>query len=258
MPDESPSQPQTVVNVHLDNTNTSQATAVAEASAGEKPARPPLPADPVPKFIGKAYRAFALGWAIGAHRVYLGRPVFNWLFFLYLTPLVVFVAGIGNGAGASAAALLGLGTLLTVVGIEAINIPDWVRRHNRALWAAGLRPDPLSCDSAAAGVDAPLPSPQAAGAVVLSRLRGPTNDILRTRLLRAAHRGDGRLTVTQAVMETGESWAKVERALRKMVKKGYIDVDNAPDSGVVVYLFPELVGRPALADPDLPDEQASA
>lgn len=256
MPDESPSQPQTVVNVHLDNTNTSQATAVAEASADEKPAPPALPADPVPKFIGKAYRAFALGWAIGAHRVYLGRPVFNWLFCLYLAPLVVFAASVGNGAGAGVAALLGVGALLIVVGIEAITIPDWVRRHNRALWAAGLPTG--SRDFAAAGVGDPPPSSQAAGPAVLSRLRGPTNDILRTRLLRAAHRGDGRLTVTQAVMETGESWAKVERALRKMVKKGYIDVDNAPDSGVVVYLFPELVGRPALADPGLPDEQAPA
>lgn len=248
MPDESPSQPQTVVNVHLDNTNTSQATAVAEASDGEKPAPPALPADPVPKFIGKAYGALALGWAVGAHRVYLGRPFFGWLFCVYLAPLVVFaVAANDNGVGTVEAALWGVGVLLIVVGIDAITIPDWVRRHNRALWAAGLRPDPLSRDSAAVG-----------GAAVLSRLRGGTDDILRTRLLRAAHRGDGRLTVTQAVMETGETWGKVERALRKMVKKGYIDVDNAPDSGVVVYLFPELVGRPAPADLDPAGEQDPA
>lgn len=258
MPDESPSQPQTVVNVHLDNTNTSQATAVAEASAGEKPAPPPLPADPVPKFIGKAYRALALGWFVGAHRVYLGRPVVFWLCCLWLAPLLVIGLAAGEGAGLGTAILLGVGTLLTVVGLDAITIPDWVRRHNRALWAAGLRSDLLSRDSAAAGVGAPPPSPQVGGAALLSRLPGPTNDILRTRLLRAAHRGDGRLTVTQAVMETGESWAKVERALRKMVKKGHIDVDNAPDSGVVVYLFPELVGRPALADPDPPAEQDPA
>jgi hypothetical protein len=27
-----------------------------------------------------------------------------------------------------------------------------------------------------------------------------------------------------------------------MVAKGYVDVDNAPHSGVVVYRFPELTG----------------
>lgn len=30
---------------------------------------------------------------------------------------------------------------------------------------------------------------------------------------------------------------------------GHIDVGNDPDSGVVPYLFPELVGRPQLRDP---------
>ena len=68
---------------------------------------------------------------------------------------------------------------------------------------------------------------------------------LRTLLLHVAHRGDGKLTVTQAVMETGMDWKPIERCLRKMVRAGYVDVDNEPDSGVVVYVFPELVGRPA-------------
>ena len=69
---------------------------------------------------------------------------------------------------------------------------------------------------------------------------------LRTLLLHAAHRGDGKLTVTQAVMETGMDWKRVERCLRKMVRAGYVDLDNEPDSGVIVYVFPELVGRPRL------------
>lgn len=46
-------------------------------------------------------------------------------------------------------------------------------------------------------------------------------------------------------METGEKFENVKRHLRKMVRAGYIDMDNEPDSGVIVYLFPELVGRPA-------------
>ena len=69
---------------------------------------------------------------------------------------------------------------------------------------------------------------------------------LRTLLLHAAHRGDGKLTVTQAVMETGMDWKPVEKCLRKMVRAGYVNVDNEPDSGVIVYVFPELVGCPRL------------
>ena len=72
---------------------------------------------------------------------------------------------------------------------------------------------------------------------------------LRTRLLRAAHRGDGRLTLTQAVMETEADFGEVETALQALVTAGHIDVDNDPDSGVVLYLFPELVGRPGKAGP---------
>ena len=74
---------------------------------------------------------------------------------------------------------------------------------------------------------------------------------LRTLLLHAAHRGDGKLTVTQTVMETGMDWKPVEKCLRKMVSAGYVDVDNEPDSGVVVYVFPELVARPQLLDDEL-------
>ena len=47
-------------------------------------------------------------------------------------------------------------------------------------------------------------------------------------------------------METGMDWKRVEKCLRKMVSAGYVDVDNEPDSGVIVYVFPELAGRPRL------------
>lgn len=61
-------------------------------------------------------------------------------------------------------------------------------------------------------------------------------------LLRAAQRNGGALTVTQGVAATGLGFPEVEELLREMVAKGYVDVDNAPDSGVVVYRFPELAG----------------
>lgn len=61
-------------------------------------------------------------------------------------------------------------------------------------------------------------------------------------MLRAAQENGGSLTVTQAVAATGLSFEEVEELLRQMVQKGYVDVDNAPHSGVVVYRFPELAG----------------
>lgn len=63
------------------------------------------------------------------------------------------------------------------------------------------------------------------------------------RLLDAAVDEGGTLTVTQAVQATGLSFRGAESLLREMVAAGYVDVDNLPDSGVVVYRFPELARR---------------
>ena len=59
-------------------------------------------------------------------------------------------------------------------------------------------------------------------------------------LLDAAMQQDGKLTVTQAAMITGYSFQEAEQLLRDMVSSGYVDVGNEPESGVVVYYFPEL------------------
>ena len=66
---------------------------------------------------------------------------------------------------------------------------------------------------------------------------------LRLVLLRAAEKKGGDLTVTQGVMASGKSFEEVEKCLRGMVDQGYVDVDNAPGSGVIVYRFPELSGE---------------
>jgi len=65
------------------------------------------------------------------------------------------------------------------------------------------------------------------------------SDLLRT-LLKAAREHGGRLTVTEGVEATGLSFAEVEETLRDMVASGYVDVDNAPESGVVIYRFLEI------------------
>lgn len=60
------------------------------------------------------------------------------------------------------------------------------------------------------------------------------------RLLDAAMANNGEISVTQGVAATGMSFEDVERTLREMVERGYVDVGNAPDTGVVVYRFVEL------------------
>ncbi len=67
-------------------------------------------------------------------------------------------------------------------------------------------------------------------------------DLMRA-LLEVAERRGGELTVTQGVMASGMDFDEVEECLRGMVDKGYVDVDNAPGSGVVVYRFSELAGN---------------
>lgn len=61
-------------------------------------------------------------------------------------------------------------------------------------------------------------------------------------LVAAAERNGGKLSVTQGVAATGLSFSEVEKVLREMVVEGYVDVDNEPHTGVVIYRFPELAG----------------
>ena len=250
MADQPATQPP-VVNVHI--SNVSHATATAEATAvaaAEKTAAPPAPRTRKSTFA--AYVHFALGFWGASHRSYLRRRPGPWLvifWFLFFT------------AVAADLPFLLLAPLALLVS-DAFSIPGWVRRNNAALGTATGHPAPLSAATRAAGALAAPPSPAAPPS---SQAPPPAADShhperpqdLRTLLLRTAHRGDGKLTVTQAVMETGVSFRKVERKLRRMVRAGYIDMDNEPDSGVIVYLFPELVGRPAPADspPSSPDPE---
>lgn len=63
---------------------------------------------------------------------------------------------------------------------------------------------------------------------------------LKRRLLEEAEERGGALTVTQGVAATGLSFETVEETLGDMVASGYVDVDNHPESGVVLYRFTEL------------------
>ncbi|MFP5275367.1 TM2 domain-containing protein [Coleofasciculus sp.] len=67
-----------------------------------------------------------------------------------------------------------------------------------------------------------------------------TYDSLIAQLVKAAELRGGKLSVTQGVAETGRGFAEVEATLNDLVKSGYVNIDNDPDTGIVVYGFPEL------------------
>lgn len=114
--------------------------------------------------------------------------------------------------------LLGIGQFVDLFRmrnlVQDANVRDGHLPHPR--WAAQLRPAP------------PASEPD----------RSP-GSLMQT-LLQAAARNGGALTVTQGVAATGRSFSEIEAMLRDMVAEGYVDVDNAPGTGVVVYRFPEL------------------
>ena len=59
-------------------------------------------------------------------------------------------------------------------------------------------------------------------------------------LLKAAEARGGKLSVTQGVIATGLGFAEVETRLQAMLKTGYVDISNDPETGVVVYEFREM------------------
>ncbi len=258
-PQPAPQQPQTVVNVNMANTNTAvaEAKAVAAAKAAPKEWVPPKPVRSE-KSIVLAYIYFVLAGYLGWHRFYLSRPRGVWL--------LLFWGSLAVSASVDILLLLAPASLLA---LDFFSIPRWVRRYDPQLALVRtprgtVRRPPslrgLGWRKVEEGPQQPPTVAPSAGAV--SQAEPPRTDTppgskpkqeLRTRLLHEAHRGDGKLTVTQAVMASGEDWDSVERCLRDMVQAGYVDVDNEPESGVIVYVFPELVGRPGSSDPEISD-----
>ena len=228
-PPPQPAAPQTVVNVNMANTNQARAAAVAAA---------PPQAPRAPVSAATAYVLFALGAGVLLlHRLYLDRPRKFWLFLFFFCALGATPIFLFGGELAGAALAYGAAPWLLLLAADLVRIPRWVREYN------SLLEPPLGGTVAGERTGFPAVEAQA------SPLSPSVNSDLKTRLLRAAHRGGGTLTVTQAVMETAESFEAIEACLGDMVQAGYVDVDNQPESGVIVYVFPELVGRPIHRDP---------
>jgi hypothetical protein len=60
-------------------------------------------------------------------------------------------------------------------------------------------------------------------------------------LLQAALIHRGCLSVTQGVMETGKPFPEVEDVLKEMQASGYVFTRNNPETGVLEYVFKELL-----------------
>ena len=219
-PAHQPSTPQTVVNVHMANTHDATTPAAAPVRAA-----PPGP----PKSARTAWLCLVFGAPLALHRIYLERPCIRWLLVVWFLSWQAFRGPFG---GIDIFLFIAVGALF----FEAIRLPGWVREYNARTPIASPAPS-------AAPPNALAPTPSAVSDAQPAASIAKPQD-LKTLLLRAAHAGDARLTVTQGVMETGRSFEEVERCLRDMVQAGYVDVDNEPESGVIVYVFPELLGRP--------------
>ncbi|MGK7926644.1 MAG: NINE protein [Spirulina sp.] len=88
----------------------------------------------------------------------------------------------------------------------------------------------------------PYGSPAQYPDVVVSAVETPKvpEENLMLQILKAARDRGGKITVTQAVLDTGADFPEVENVLKDMVKKGYVHVDNDPVKGTVTYDFIEL------------------
>ncbi|MEM9489967.1 MAG: TM2 domain-containing protein [Myxococcota bacterium] len=160
--------------------------------------------------------AFALWLACclgvcGLHRFYLGRPVSGliWLFTF---------------------GLFGAGQL-----VDLLLLPGMVRAENQKHLAFNALAEKRMLRAAEAlGGQKMLAagSPGAGGAL--------TEEEFRSKLLKAAAKYGGKLTVTQGVLATGKSFEEVEEELDQMAQSRFVEIDNDDNTGAVVYNFGEL------------------
>jgi len=137
----------------------------------------------------------------GVHRFYLGKYVTG---FIWLVTL----------------GLLGVGQI-----IDLFRVQGMTRQVN--LESMLLPPTPTKAQE----TRGPEESPQADRQLPASRQH---------RILKAAQASGGVVTLAQVVTQTGMSFEQAETTLDEMVAKGYVDIGNHPNSGVVVYRFPGL------------------
>ena len=144
----------------------------------------------------------------GIHRFYLGRPISGTIYLLTF-------------------GLLGVGQF-----IDLFLMRGMVRENLKA-----LPPMPPVYQLPPAP---PPPRPATSFTAPPSPQKADTDEMMRMVLLGAAKRHGGALSVSQGVMASGRSFKDVEKALDDMAISGYVDIDNDPKSGAVVYTFPQF------------------
>lgn len=154
--------------------------------------------------IGYGLWCGALFGFCGLHRIYLGKYGTGILWLLTF-------------------GLLGIGQFIDLIRMRSLvadaNIREGYALHPRAMRDLLLQ---QQSQSQAAGLPAPKKKP------------------LKLRLLEAAMVRGGAISVTEGVAATGADFEEVEATLKTLVAGGYVDVDNLPGSGVVVYRFSEF------------------
>ena len=161
--------------------------------------------DEAPYTAGLGYGLWCTGLfgACGVHRFYLGKTGTGILWLLTV-------------------GLFGVGQIVDLFRMKKL-VRDANIREGRV-------PHPRQVALAQAQIGAGEPGRQPSA---------PLN--MRQQLLKAAMGNGGEITVSQGVLTTGKTFEEVEKVLNQMADKGYVDVDNAPGTGVIVYRFPELV-----------------
>ncbi|NJP08233.1 MAG: NINE protein [Leptolyngbyaceae cyanobacterium RU_5_1] len=125
--------------------------------------------------------------------------------------------------------LMGFGQL-----IDLVLIPGMVEEHNTRVRARhGLSP-------ANAIHSQPVIQRVVSREFAPPSVAQPIPEQLAIKLVKAADARGGKLSVTQGVIDTEASFAEVEVTLRKLVRTGYVDTFNDPETGVVMYEFREL------------------
>jgi hypothetical protein len=69
---------------------------------------------------------------------------------------------------------------------------------------------------------------------------GGVDESIEQRILELAVGNRGRLTIAGVAYATGISLSAADAALTALVRAGYLGVETDPESGVVVYVFPEI------------------
>ncbi len=180
--------------------------------------------------VGTAYvlwLGMLLGLA-GLHRLYNGKI---WTGFLWLASgwiwIALLVSGVLGNSVASLTWLLPFGVFGLGQLVDLLLIPRMVEAHNVKLSNRLNAPAGITHEIGIHRVVEPL------------RLQASRNQAI-VDLLKAAEARGGKLSVTQGVIATGLSFFQVEEMLQEMLRTGYVEIGNDPETGVVVYDFKEM------------------